>query len=204
VPQLYRFPYSTNVDRVALALAYKGLEVESVDVDPADRSPVEAISGQPLVPVLVDGELVIPDSVAIIEHLEARHPDPPLYPLDPARRAEARIFVDWFNRVWKAPPNLLTDALDDGRDPGEPELVAWGEEVHASLDLFEALLDGRDHLMGDFGIADVVAWPFLRYAVSLDDDDADRFHHVLHEHLRTTRHPRVIAWVERVATRPMA
>ena len=35
VLKLVRFPYSTNVDRVALALAHKGVEVESVWVAPA-------------------------------------------------------------------------------------------------------------------------------------------------------------------------
>src|SRR5438128_7203847 len=68
--QLYRFRHSTNVDRVVLALAYKGLDAESVWVDPADRSPVEQVSGQPLVPVLVDGDEVVADSTTIIEHLE--------------------------------------------------------------------------------------------------------------------------------------
>jgi hypothetical protein len=46
----YRIPFSTNVERVALAAGHKGLTVEWVDVDPADRSPVEAASGQALVP----------------------------------------------------------------------------------------------------------------------------------------------------------
>ena len=54
--RLYRFPFSTNVERVALALAHKGLEVESVWVNPADRREVVRISGQELVPVLVDGD----------------------------------------------------------------------------------------------------------------------------------------------------
>ena len=35
--RLYRFRYSTNVERVALALAHKGIEAESVQVDPDDR-----------------------------------------------------------------------------------------------------------------------------------------------------------------------
>ena len=205
--RLLRFPYSTNVDRVALALAHKGREAESVWIDPADRSEVEAISGQPLVPVLVDGDLVVADSMAILEHLEARQPDPPLFPRDVARGMEARIFADWFNRVWKAPPNLLAGALDEGRDPAEPELRAWAREVRASLDRFEALLTGREHLLGDFGVADVVAWPFLRYATgTLEPDDTDRFHHVLAEHLGTTpeRHPNLMAWINRVGERPMA
>ncbi|HEX8122406.1 MAG TPA: glutathione S-transferase family protein [Solirubrobacteraceae bacterium] len=197
--RLYRFPFSTNVDRVALALAHKGIEVESVWIDPADRSPVEAISGQPLVPVLVDGDRVIADSAAILEHLEGTHPEPPLYPAEPARRAEAGVFVDWFNRVWKVAPNLLAAS------PDAPEAAAWAAEVRGSLDVFEALLDGRDHLLGDFGVADVVAWPFLRYAtLELEADDTDPFHHVLAEHLRTDAHPRVSAWIERVGRRPMA
>ncbi|MBA3476458.1 MAG: glutathione S-transferase N-terminal domain-containing protein, partial [Actinobacteria bacterium] len=96
---LYRFPFSTNVERVALALAHKRLEVESVWVDPADRGEVMLISGQELVPVLVDGDTVVADSTAILEHLEERFPERPLYPADPARRIELRLFIDWFNQV---------------------------------------------------------------------------------------------------------
>ena len=40
--RVYRIPFSTNVERVALAAGHKGLEVEWVDVDPHDRSAVEA------------------------------------------------------------------------------------------------------------------------------------------------------------------
>ena len=103
--ELYRLRYSTNVERVTLALAHKGLEFESVWIDPEDRGAVEAVSGQPLVPVLVEDGRVIFDSTAILEYLEERCADPPLYPRDPGRRAEIVIFVDWFNRVWKVPPN---------------------------------------------------------------------------------------------------
>ncbi len=42
------------------------------------------MSGQPLVPVIVDGERVIADSTAIIEYLEQTYPDPPLYPAEPS------------------------------------------------------------------------------------------------------------------------
>ena len=38
--RLYRIPFSTNVERVALALAYKGIGVEYVEVDPDDHSEV--------------------------------------------------------------------------------------------------------------------------------------------------------------------
>ena len=129
VLRLYRFRFSTNVDRVTLALAHKGLEVESVWITYEDRSPVREVSGQELVPVLVHGDQVVVDSAAILEHLEARYPDPPLYPADPARREEVRVFIDWFNRVWKAEPNLVADAVDAGRGLDDPEVAAWAATV---------------------------------------------------------------------------
>jgi len=200
--RLYRFHYSTNVERVALALAHKGLEVESVPVDPADRSVVRAASGQDLVPVLVDGDEVITDSTRILHHLEARWPTPPLFPSDPARAAEVEVFLDWFNRAWKREPNLITDALERG-DGETADVARWTERLRRRLDVFEDLLAGRDHLFGDFGAADCAAWPFLRYGVAIDAADDELFHRVLHDRMALDEHhPRLRAWVERVGARP--
>jgi glutathione S-transferase len=200
--RLYRFRYSTNVERVALALAHKGLEVESVSVDPADRAPLRAVSGQELVPVLVDGEHVVADSTRILHHLEARFPDPPLFPADPARAAEVEVFLDWFNRAWKREPNLIADAIERG-DGESADVARWADRMQRRLGLFEALLTDRDHLFGDFGAADCVAWPFLRYAAGIDADDDELFHRVLHERQTLTdRHARLRAWIDRVAQRP--
>ncbi len=44
--RLYRARWSTNVERVTLALAHKGLEAESVWIEYSDRSEVERVSGQ--------------------------------------------------------------------------------------------------------------------------------------------------------------
>jgi glutathione S-transferase len=205
VIRVYRIPYSTNVERVAFALAHKGVEVEWVDVDPADRTPVREVSGQDLVPVLVDeDERVLPDSTAIIEELERRYPEPPLYPADEARRAELRIFVDWFNRVWKRPPNELEAELGK-KSPDRARVDALGDELSGSLELFEALLAGRDYLFGEFSAADCAAFPFLKYGLIWDEADDEPFHRILVEHLRLDgRHPRVEAWVRRVDRRPRA
>jgi glutathione S-transferase len=202
--RIWRIPFSTNVERVALALGHKGLTPEWVDVDPSDRSEVERLSGQALVPVLeLDGR-VSSDSTAIIEELERLHPDPPLYPADPARRAEVEIFVDWFNRVWKGPPNQLEAELT--RAEPDPAVAArLGAEVTAALSRFEALLDGRDYLFGEFGVADCIAFPFLKYAVLHDPADQELFHRILVEHQRLEGgYPRLEAWIHRVDARPRA
>ena len=145
--RVLRIPFSTNVERVALALAFKGMPVEWVDVDPADRSPVRQLSGQDLVPVLqTDQNEVIVDSMRIVAWLEARRPDPPLWPADPARRAEVDVFVEWFNRVWKTPPNAIDAELGRPR-PDRAKIDAWAEEMRGWLHWFEALLEGREHLI---------------------------------------------------------
>jgi glutathione S-transferase len=201
--RIWRIPFSTNVERVALALGHKGVAVEWIDVDPADRSEVERVSGQPLVPVLDDGGTILFDSPVILEHLERRFPEPPLYPGDPPRRAEARIFVDWFNRVWKRAPNLIAAELEQP-EPDREKIERLGAEMHAALDLFEDMLEGRDYLLGEFGIADVIAFPFVKYAVGLSPDDHELFHEVLFEHQPLEGRPRVEAWIERVDAHPRA
>jgi len=204
VLRLYRIPHSTNVERVALALAHKGLEAESVWVDPADRAPVRKVSKQTLVPVLVDGDEAIADSTRILEHLEERYPQRPLYPEDTAPRAEMEVFVDWFNRVWKVPPNAIAAELEKPR-PSQKKVEEWGGQLAAWLDLFERLLEDRGHLLGeDFSAADCIAFPFLKYAaLPMPDGDDDLFHRVLRDYQPLgDSHPRLEAWIRRVDARP--
>ena len=202
--EVYRIPFSTNVERVALAAGHKGLELEWVDVDPSDRSRVERISGQPLVPVLLDDGRVVADSTEIIRYLEERRPQPRLYPSDPARRAELDIFIDWFNRVWKRPPNEI-EAERAKPSPDQERIQRLGRELGEALDLFEALLEGRDYLYGEFSAADCVAFPFLKYAVLYDEEDTESFHLILREFQQLGGdYARVEAWIRRVDERPRA
>ena len=205
--RVYRIPYSTNVERVALALAHKSIPVDWVDVDPDDRSAVVALSGQELVPVLeTDHGEVVSDSMRIVAWLEKRRPDPPLWPAHRGRRAEVDVFIEWFNRVWKVPPNAMAAELAKDQ-PDEHVLHDLSDELRGWLHVFEDMLDGRAWLMGEaFGAADVCAFPFLKYGVlELRPDDTDPFHHVLVEHLPIKgAFPAIEAWVHRVDALPRA
>jgi glutathione S-transferase len=183
--RLYEIPFSTNVERLTMTLALKGLTAERVTLDPADRSPVVEVSGQPLVPVLVlDDGAVIADSTTILRRLEADHPDPPLWPT-----ADVDVFAEWFDRVWKVAPNAIADTGGTDED--------WAT-LRAHTALFERLLDGRDHLLGNaLTAADLLAYPFLKYAAAIDPDDDERFHQVLHE--GQPLGPRLGAWIERIS-----
>ena len=202
--KVYRIPFSTNVERVALAAGHKGLPIEWIDVPEDDRAEVVRVSGQELVPVLDDDGLIVADSAVILEHLEERFPEPALLPRDAALRAQVRIFCDWFNRVWKRAPNLYEDQLEQ-HAPDAALLAELGASISGSLPLFEDLLAGRDFLFGELSLADVTAFPFLRYAIVWEKGDPYRFHEVLRDHLRLDgRHPRLAAWIRRVDALPRA
>lgn len=193
--KVYSSPFSTNCERVALAAGHKGVDIEWIEVPYDDRAEVERVSGQSLVPVLVDGDTALYDSPVIMRRLDERFPQAPLWPADEARRAEVDVFVDWFNRLWKRPPNLIAAGEDAAK---------YGPRITESLNLFESLLAGRDYLFGDFGAADIVAFPFLKYAVLWDDGDEQEFHRILQRWLPIDGHPRVEAWIHRVRAHPLA
>jgi glutathione S-transferase len=202
--RVYRIPFSTNVERIALALVHKGVAVEWVDVDPADRSAVIRASGQELVPVLEHEDRVIVDSPVILEYLEQRFPEPRLLPVDAAARAEVRVFCDWFNRVWKRAPNAIV-AEEAQAEPDAARISALGAELRSSLPLFDDLLTGRDYLFGELTLADVTAFPFLKYASLWPEGDSERFHEVLRDRLRLDGdHPRLEAWIRLVDSLPRA
>jgi glutathione S-transferase len=194
--RVHRIPFSTNVERISLAAAYKGLEIDWVDHDPEDRTEIQQLSGQPLVPVAETENGILTDSTVILTWLEHHHPDPPLWPTDPQARAIADTFTEWFNAVWKGPPNRI--AQGDESQELYDAISEW-------LDRFEALLDTRDFLLTDeLGIADVVAFPFLKYPVlGLAEDDADPFHRVLVETMADPG-PNLRAWVARIDALPRA
>ena len=201
--RLYAIPYSTNVERVALALGHKGVGAEVIMCDPGDRSGTRDARAPPLGPVLDDEGLVVTDSTRIIEHLERRFPDPPLYPADPARRAEMNVFIDWFNRVWKVPPNAIEAELSRA-EPDHIRIAALEHELRSTLDVFEAMLDGRDYLMSDaLSAADCAAFPFVKYGLWIQVSDDERFHQILARNLALDgAYPRVDAWVRRVSAHP--
>jgi len=177
-----------------------------VEVDPGDRAPLRALSGQELVPVVETADAVVSDSTVILRWLEHEVPSPPLWPADPAERATTDIAITWFNEVWKRAPNAIDAEL--GRPHPDPDGVArWSREIQETLPWFEALLARRDFLLGDtLGAFDVVCFPFLKYrTVEPAAADLEPFHWILHEHLREGGAlPRLDAWTRRIDALPRA
>lgn len=212
--RVLRIPFSTNVERIALAAAYKQLTVDWQDVDTDDRRAVREASGQDLVPVAIDPQdgTVIVDSPRILTWMEDRWPEPALWPRDPGDAALADVFCHRFNEVWKGPPNRLAALLGpvdfDQTRLSDNDRRAVADDIgrlQGWLDRFEERLADHDYLCGDaFGICDVTAFPFLRFGIEgLPAGDAQPFHRVLHElgGYSAESHPRLANWARRVGER---
>jgi maleylpyruvate isomerase len=94
--KLYGFFRSSASYRVRIALNLKRLDYGQIPIHlrrggGEQLSPsYKTVNPQALVPTLEDGGRLIPQSLAIIEYLEERYPEPPLLPRDPADRAIVR------------------------------------------------------------------------------------------------------------------
>ncbi len=171
-----RCPYCA---RVRIALAEKGIEYETVEIDLDDR-PAWIYEKNPLgrVPVLEEDTFVLAESVVIDEYLDDRYPDPPLWPADPAERALGRLLVFRFDELSK-PYYALRRGEDGAR-----------ERLDTALTTLDAVLRGQEFLSGrEFGLADIAYAPWILRARDRMEVDVARF-------------PALDEWVGRLEQRP--
>jgi maleylacetoacetate isomerase len=95
--ELYNYFRSSASFRVRIALALKGLAYDYKPVHLAKNEQFNesyaAVSASRLVPLLVDGDHALTQSMAIIEYLDETHPEPPLLPKSAHERARVRALA---------------------------------------------------------------------------------------------------------------
>ncbi|MBE58632.1 MAG: stringent starvation protein A [Gammaproteobacteria bacterium] len=87
--------------RVRIVLAEKGVTVDIIECDP-DHIPQEVSEINPYnnLPTLVDRDLILYDPNITMEYLDERFPHPPLLPVYPVARANARMFLHRIEKEW--------------------------------------------------------------------------------------------------------
>lgn len=99
-PTLWQLDISHYSEKVRWALEYKEIDHSRRSALPGTHIPIALFltrGSQPTVPILtIDGQS-IGDSTAILSALEARYPDPPLYPIDAEQRARAVELEEYFD-----------------------------------------------------------------------------------------------------------
>lgn len=149
--QLYTYWRSSASWRVRIALQLKGLAYEPRfvhlvrDGGEQHHSDYLAINPQGRVPVLVDGDRVITQSLAIIEYLDETQREPALLPVDAAARAQARALAQLIACDIQPLQNTGTTLyLRDGVGADKGQVAAWLKHfIGNGLTAFEAVLAKR-------------------------------------------------------------
>ncbi|WNG29325.1 glutathione S-transferase family protein [Cystobacter fuscus] len=197
--KLHHFSWGLYPRRVTLYLAEKAIRsVQLLEVDPTDPKTltrVRELSPLGTVPVLeAEDSLVIRQSLAILEYLEERFPEPNLLGETPAARAATRELMalideaNTFFGIWchKGSPVFA------GREPQSAEAAAMAaEEYYKKVRRLDTLMADAPFLTGDkVTIADCMAMALFQFArgfygVALPADCT-----------------KLIGWYERFAKRP--
>jgi maleylacetoacetate isomerase len=92
--KLYTYYRSQASFRVRIALNLKGIAREDnfLHLEKGDQfaAAYRVINPQMVVPTLIDGDIKLFQSLAILEYLDEAYPEPPLLPADPQARAWVR------------------------------------------------------------------------------------------------------------------
>ena len=150
------------VQRIAIALAEKGVAHDSLIVDLANK-PRWFLDISPMgrTPVLKVDAAALFESAAILEYLEDTQPCP-LHPSDPVERARHRAWIGFG-------AECLNDIAGFYSAPDNASLDMKAATLHARFRLIEAQLRQGPWFAGDtFSLVDAVFAPVFRYFDTFD------------------------------------
>ncbi|GAB1543867.1 glutathione S-transferase family protein [Scytonema sp. NUACC21] len=144
-------PISVNARRVWIALIEKQILFEPVLVNlDGDQFNQEFTAINPLqrIPVIVDNGFRVVESLAILDYLEAKYPNPSLMPTEPEDIAIVRMV----NMVAINELQLATITLSRplvGLETSQEKLEMARERAIAVLQFYESLLVGKSYFVED-------------------------------------------------------
>lgn len=199
--ELYFWP-TPNGLKISIALEEMELPyvVKPVAIGKGDqfKSDFMAISPNNRMPAIIDPDgpggapISVFESGAILQYLGRKSGK--FYPSDERKRVEVEEWLYW--QVGGVGPmfgqashfkNYAPNLVDD------PAKIAYGvarynNEVNRLLGVTERRLDGREFLAGEYSIADMATFPWVKIAAVFDQD--------------LSKFPRVQAWLDRITARP--
>lgn len=197
-------PYSW---RALMALEHKGLEYQSRPLQMMDgehKTPEYlAMNPRGTVPLLVDGDTTIYESLAILTYLEAAHPKLPLFGTTPVETgliwqaiSEQICYID-------DPAIELTLVFFRGQSADQGDRIGTlAGEIHGELASIETRLTPDSWAVGDaFSAADILLYPTMACLLrAVGKEEAAPFE--LGFLPLDGRYPKLAAWMARVEALP--
>ena len=154
------------LDAFGLAYTEHKLEFDDFSADGVFKQSIGKISAAGKVPVLVDGDITVWDSLAIAEYVAEAHPEKALWPQDKANRAHARAITAEMHSGFQAlrnacPMNIEADLAEVGQGLWQENADLRADVAYLEAMWGELLADGREFLFGRFCIADAFYAPVV-------------------------------------------
>lgn len=193
--RLHYHPLSTYSRRVLIALDEKGIEHELVTIDMAARKHRDpaylAFNPYGRVPALEEGGFVLYESNAILNYLEATHPEPPLVPRDARGRAHVDMHMKLCDLQMARPTGqIIFPKRFLPRERWDTAAMARAQdEIVKHLNVLERQLGDREFMVADqYSLVEVCYTPFVQFLPLME----------------VAPPARVAGWVERMLARPSA
>lgn len=167
-----------------IVLEWMGLpyEAESVERDALKKPEFLKLNPVGSVPVLVDGDLVLTQSVAILEYLNELHPSAGLHGANAVERAEVRRWLNFANSDLHRTFSMIfgPQAYSDDADVQKLLVQKASERVRFLFGIIDKQLEGKEWLTGKRSIADPYVYVVNRWARAKEVDlsgmnNLDRF-----------------------------
>lgn len=172
--RLYTTPLSANGRKVLAVCHHLGIapEVKLTNVYRGEGRTPEflAINPSGKIPALVDGDLTLWESNAILQYLSEAHGAYRLWSRDPKRRADIARWLFWESSQWQPAlvpvlTGFVSERLFPERAGSTPAVVRWDDApFQAVAKLLDAHLRGRSFLVGeDLTLADFSVAAMMMY-----------------------------------------
>jgi glutathione S-transferase len=179
---------SPNARRVWITLLEKKIPFEPVILKlDGDQMKLEFLNINPFhhIPVIVDQGFKVVESLAILDYLEAKYPDPPLLPTEPEGLGIVRmvqLLTD--HKLMSAIATLIAESKDS------KAFQTIEQSVETTLEFFVTLLDDRPYFGSyDLTLGDIVAGTAIALLPELG--------------LPLDPYPTLQAWLDRLIDRPV-
>ena len=192
---------------IMLALAAKELSYEPRRLDNSQHEQKSenflAVNPRGNVPVLVNGEVTVRETNAILAYIEAAYPDPPLFGTNPAQAAEIWQTVCEASDRLRAPVGNVVRPIFRGRaTDAAAEIKKAIKPVHQELAIYEQMLDASPYLCGEaLTAADIVVFPAIMQLLRGATREGSAALELMVSPL-SDYYPNLATWVQRIETIP--
>ena len=166
-PILYAHPFSSYCWKVLIPLWENDIAFDYRRVDdPAHAAAWQQASPAGKMPLLVDGDAIVPETTIIIEHIQIHHPGPvAMIPADPAAALEVRLLDRLSdNYLMNSVQAIVFDRLRDEADRDPLAVTQARATLDTAYGWWNDHMAKREWAAAAFGLADCATAPALFYA----------------------------------------